>query len=85
MATKQLPKANWFVPITRLDEENRIVEGYCYVNERVESDPYNLTRKAMEWFWDAYTTDPEQRLEITASPNRRTRSLTGVGFRSADL
>ena len=22
---------------------------------------YYLTRKAMEWFWDAYTTDPEQR------------------------
>jgi acetyl esterase len=33
--------------------------------------PY-LTRKAMEWFWDAYTTDPDQRAEITASPNRAT-------------
>ena len=31
--------------------------------------PY-LTRKAMEWFWDAYTTDPEKRSEITASPNQ---------------
>ncbi|MFK4148855.1 alpha/beta hydrolase [Streptomyces sp. NPDC004065] len=31
---------------------------------------YYLTRKAMEWFWDAYTTDPAQRAEITASPNR---------------
>jgi acetyl esterase len=31
--------------------------------------PY-LTRKAMEWFWDAYISDPAQRLEITASPNR---------------
>jgi acetyl esterase len=30
--------------------------------------PY-LTRKSMEWFWDAYTTDPAQRAEITASPN----------------
>jgi acetyl esterase len=30
--------------------------------------PY-LTRKAMEWFWDAYTTDPDERSAITASPN----------------
>lgn len=29
---------------------------------------YYLTRKAMQWFWDAYTTDPAQRAEITASP-----------------
>ena len=33
--------------------------------------PY-LTRKAMEWFWDAYTTDPAERSEITASPNHAT-------------
>jgi acetyl esterase/lipase len=33
--------------------------------------PY-LTRKAMEWFWDAYTTDPDERAEITASPNKAT-------------
>ncbi|MBL3670562.1 alpha/beta hydrolase [Streptomyces sp. M2CJ-2] len=31
---------------------------------------YYLSRKAMEWFWDAYTTDPRQRAEVTASPNR---------------
>ncbi|GAA1695299.1 alpha/beta hydrolase [Nonomuraea maheshkhaliensis] len=31
--------------------------------------PY-LTAKAMAWFWDAYTTDPAQRAEITASPLR---------------
>src|SRR3954451_18264557 len=31
---------------------------------------YYLTRKAMEWFWDAYTSDPAERIEITASPNR---------------
>jgi acetyl esterase/lipase len=29
-----------------------------------------LTRKAMEWFWDAYISDPAQRSEITASPNQ---------------
>ena len=33
--------------------------------------PY-LTRKEMEWFWDAYTTDPGQRAQITASPNQAT-------------
>jgi acetyl esterase len=29
-----------------------------------------LRAKSMEWFWDAYTTDPVQRAEITASPLR---------------
>ena len=33
---------------------------------------YYLSRKAMEWFWDAYTTDPAQRAMITASPNQAT-------------
>ncbi|TXS41324.1 alpha/beta hydrolase [Streptomyces sp. uw30] len=33
---------------------------------------YYLSRKAMEWFWDSYTTDPAQRAQITASPNRAT-------------
>jgi len=36
------------------------------------AEGYYLTRKAMEWFWDAYTTDPAQRAEITASPNQAT-------------
>ena len=31
-----------------------------------------LTRKAMEWFWDAYITDPDARSVITASPNKAT-------------
>ncbi|MDX6744198.1 alpha/beta hydrolase [Actinocorallia sp. A-T 12471] len=31
--------------------------------------PY-LTAKAMAWFWDAYTTDPAERAEVTASPLR---------------
>ena len=31
---------------------------------------YYLSRKHMEWFWDAYTTDPAQRTEIFASPNQ---------------
>jgi acetyl esterase/lipase len=40
---------------------------------------YYLSRKLMEWFWDAYTTDRAQRAEITASPNRAsTEQLTGL-------
>ncbi|MGW0802569.1 alpha/beta hydrolase [Nonomuraea sp. NPDC002799] len=36
------------------------------------ADGPHLTAKAMAWFWDAYTTDPAQRAEITASPLRAT-------------
>ncbi|MFF0463819.1 alpha/beta hydrolase [Streptomyces mexicanus] len=32
----------------------------------------HLTAKAMEWFWDAYTTDPAERDQVTASPLRAT-------------
>lgn len=33
----------------------------------------------MEWFWDAYTTDPAQRAEILASPNQaRNEQLVGL-------
>ena len=40
---------------------------------------YYLSRKEMEWFWDAYTTDPKQRAEITASPNRASvKQVTGL-------
>jgi acetyl esterase len=43
------------------------------------AEGYYLTRKAMEWFWDAYTTEPGQRAEITASPNRATtQQLEGL-------
>ena len=46
--------------------------------EEFADGPY-LTRKAMEWFWDAYTTDPNQRSEITASPNQAaTEQLKGL-------
>jgi acetyl esterase len=31
---------------------------------------YYLTRKAMEWFWDAYIPDSERRKENYASPNQ---------------
>ncbi|APB33511.1 esterase/lipase [Gloeomargarita lithophora Alchichica-D10] len=33
---------------------------------------YFLQREAMRWFWEQYTTDPQQRAEITASPLRAT-------------
>jgi acetyl esterase/lipase len=36
------------------------------------AEGYYLTRKAMEWFWDAYTTNPAERAEIYASPNQAT-------------
>ncbi|GAA2451484.1 alpha/beta hydrolase [Streptomyces pulveraceus] len=34
------------------------------------AEGYYLTRDAMKWFWDAYTTDPSQRTEAYASPLR---------------
>jgi acetyl esterase len=33
---------------------------------------YYLSRRSMEWFWDAYAPDRSQRSEITASPNQAT-------------
>lgn len=32
------------------------------------ADGYYLTREGMQWFWDAYTTDPAQRREKYAAP-----------------
>ena len=40
---------------------------------------YYLSRTEMEWFWDAYTSNPAERAEITASPNQAsTEQLTGL-------
>ncbi len=40
---------------------------------------YFLTREAMRWYWDQYTTDPDERAQITASPLRaRTEDLEGL-------
>jgi acetyl esterase len=40
---------------------------------------YWLRRDAMQWFWDQYATNPEQRAEITASPLRATaEDLAGL-------
>jgi len=36
------------------------------------ADNYYLTKEGMQWFWDKYTTDENERAEITASPLRAT-------------
>ena len=43
------------------------------------AEGYFLRRDAMQWFWDQYTKDPNQRAEITASPLRAsTDQLAGL-------
>ncbi|NIK79658.1 acetyl esterase/lipase [Paenibacillus castaneae] len=43
------------------------------------AEGYFLRRDGMMWFWDQYTTDPNQRAEITASPLRASiEQLTGL-------
>ncbi|MEV1173494.1 alpha/beta hydrolase [Nonomuraea sp. NPDC049784] len=43
------------------------------------AEGYFLTREAMKWFWDQYTTDEKERAEITASPLRATvEQLAGL-------
>jgi len=43
------------------------------------AEGYFLRRDAMQWFWNQYTTDPNQRAEVTASPLRATtEQLTGL-------
>jgi acetyl esterase/lipase len=43
------------------------------------AEGYFLRRDAMQWFWAQYTTDEDQRAEITASPLRANRGdLAGL-------
>lgn len=49
-----------FWPVTNADFETESYNEYA--------DGYFLSKGMMKWFWDAYTTDPAQRKEITASP-----------------
>ncbi|MDT0385948.1 alpha/beta hydrolase [Streptomyces dubilierae] len=43
------------------------------------AEGYFLTREAMKWFWDQYTTDEKERAHITASPLRATtEQLAGL-------
>jgi len=51
-----------FYPVT---DANFDTESY-----ELFAEGYFLTRTGMRWFWDQYTTDADQRAEITASPLR---------------
>ena len=43
------------------------------------AEGYFLRRDGMQWFWDQYTTNPQERAEITASPLRATKDqLAGL-------
>lgn len=43
------------------------------------AEGFFLRRDGMQWFWDQYTTNPEERAEITASPLRATKEqLSGL-------
>ena len=43
------------------------------------AEGYYLSRDAMMWFWDQYTTNPGERNEITASPLRASKEqLSGL-------
>jgi acetyl esterase len=60
-----------FWPVTNADFETGSYNEY--------TDGYFLTKAMMKWFWDAYTTDPEKRKEICASPLlASTGELTGL-------
>ncbi|MCQ4085517.1 alpha/beta hydrolase [Saccharibacillus sp. JS10] len=60
----KIAKQLMFYPVTdaSFDTEsyNQFAEGYF------------LMKDGMKWFWDQYTTDPEERAQITASPLRAT-------------
>lgn len=49
-----------FWPVTNANFENASYDEFA--------KGHFLTKSMMEWFWDAYTTDPKQRHEIYASP-----------------
>ncbi|WP_127593290.1 alpha/beta hydrolase [Paenibacillus lautus] len=60
-----------FYPVTDASFDN---DSYIQFAEG-----YFLRRDAMQWFWDQYTTDPEQRKEIYASPlQATTEQLAGL-------
>jgi acetyl esterase len=60
-----------FYPVTDANFDTGSYEQFA--------DGYFLSREAMKWFWDQYTTDDSQRAEITASPLRAsTEDLAGL-------
>ncbi|MDO3412247.1 alpha/beta hydrolase [Saccharibacillus sp. CPCC 101409] len=60
----KIAKQLLFYPVTdaafETESYNQFAEGYF------------LMKKGMQWFWDQYTTDPQERAQITASPLRAT-------------
>ncbi len=56
-----------FYPVTDHDFETSTYERYA-------DGPW-LTRRAMQWFWDAYAPDEDRRSEPTASPPRADADL----------
>ncbi|ELW9008241.1 alpha/beta hydrolase fold domain-containing protein, partial [Campylobacter upsaliensis] len=43
------------------------------------AEGFFLRKDGMQWFWDQYTTNEEERAEITASPLRATKEqLSGL-------
>ena len=60
-----------FYPVTDASFDNDSYKQFA--------EGYFLRRDAMQWFWDQYTTDPEQRKEIYASPlQATTEQLAGL-------
>jgi acetyl esterase/lipase len=58
-------------PVTNADFDNASYQQFA--------DGHFLTRNAMKWFWDNYTTDLAQRKEIYASPlQASTEQLKGL-------
>lgn len=51
-----------FYPVTDASFDTQSYEDFA--------EGYFLYREAMQWFWDQYTTDPDERSAITASPLR---------------
>lgn len=49
-----------FWPVTNANFENTSYNEYA--------NGHFLTKNMMQWFWNAYTTDPKQRQEVFASP-----------------
>ncbi|ASA21771.1 alpha/beta hydrolase [Paenibacillus donghaensis] len=58
----KIAKQLLFYPVTDASFDTESYEHFA--------EGYFLQRDGMQWFWDQYTTDPEERAQITASPLR---------------
>ena len=59
-----VPRQALFYPVTDANFDTPSYEQFA--------EGFHLRRDMMQWFWDQYTTDPDERAEITASPRRAT-------------